>query len=160
MFSGAKKRDSLSSLPWRLFKRTGLFVVGQIPAVIQMAAGALIFRQIIKANRLQTLNDMDNLRKEVVNVDVKVRERLLKDVSVKIKPLVEDMIRPLLDGYFSNTKAFVSEILTNPTYAELLHVADKEIEITQDLHHVFFEGVHVVKKVTSTLTQIELILCS
>jgi hypothetical protein len=64
------------------------------------------------------------------------------------------------DGYFSNTKAFVSEILTNPTYAELLHVADKEIEITQDLHHVFFEGVHVVKKVTSTLTQIELILCS
>lgn len=104
MFSGAKKRDSLSSLPWRLFKRTGLFVVRQIPAVIQMAAGALIFRQIIKANRLQTLNDMDNLRKEVVNVDVKVRERLLKDVSVKIKPLVEDMIRPLLDGYFSNTK--------------------------------------------------------
>jgi hypothetical protein len=64
------------------------------------------------------------------------------------------------DGYFSNTKAFVSEILTNPTYAELLHVADKEIETTQDWHHVFFEGIHVVKKVTYTLTQIELILGS
>jgi hypothetical protein len=87
-----------------LFKKTGLFVVRQIPAAIQMAAGALIFRQIIKANRLQTLNDMENLRKHVLTVDVKVRERLLQDVSVKIKPLVEDMIRPLLDEYFHNTK--------------------------------------------------------
>jgi len=44
MFSSSKKNDTMSSLPWRLFKRTGLFVVGQIPAVMQMAVGAFIFR--------------------------------------------------------------------------------------------------------------------
>jgi hypothetical protein len=54
----------------------------------------------------------------------------------------------------------MSEILTNPTYLDLLHVADKEIESTQDLNHVYFEGMHVIKQVNNDLHQIELMLGS
>ena len=63
------------------------------------------------------------------------------------------------DGYFTNT-GFISEVLNNPTYLDLLHIADKEIETTQDLHHVYLEGVHVIKQVNNGLHQIELILGS
>jgi hypothetical protein len=97
-----KESDTKSKLLWSLFKQTGLFIVKKIPTVIQMATSALIFRQFIKANRIQTLEDMDKLRKHVVNVDMKVRENLLNDVSLQIKPLIEDMIQPLLDRYFSH----------------------------------------------------------
>ena len=63
------------------------------------------------------------------------------------------------DGFFTNS-GFMSEILTNPTYLDLLHVADKEIETTQDLDHVFFEGMHNIKQVNKDLHQIELMLGS
>jgi hypothetical protein len=63
------------------------------------------------------------------------------------------------DGYFTD-KCFVSEILTNPTYLDLLYVADEEIETTQDTHHVFLEGIHVIKQVNNDLHQVELILGS
>ena len=54
----------------------------------------------------------------------------------------------------------MSEILINPTYLDLLHVADKEIETTQDLEHIYFEGMHVMKQVNKELHQIELMLGS
>ena len=54
----------------------------------------------------------------------------------------------------------MSEVLNNPTYLDLLHIADKEIETTQDLHHVYLEGVHVIKQVNNGLHQVELILGS
>ena len=63
------------------------------------------------------------------------------------------------DGYFTNT-GFMSKVLNNPTYLDLLHIADKEIETTQDLHHVFFEGMHIIKQVNKELYQIELMLGS
>jgi|688.fasta_scaffold457036_2 hypothetical protein len=63
------------------------------------------------------------------------------------------------DDYFSNT-GFISEVLNNPTYLDLLHIADEEIKITEDYEHIFFEGIHIIKKVNNNLTQIELILCS
>ena len=63
------------------------------------------------------------------------------------------------DGFFTNI-GFMSEILTNPSYLELLHVADKEIETTQDLEHIYFEGMHVIQQVNKDLHQIELILGS
>ena len=132
MFSSSKKNDTLSSLPWRLFKRTGLFVVGQIPAAMQMAVGALIFRQIIKANRLQTLGDMENLRKQVINVDVKVRDRLLRDVSLKIKPLVEDMIQPLLDEYFNNVKHLQKMALIIDGLKKRLDDGDVKVHLIDD----------------------------
>jgi hypothetical protein len=40
----------------------------------------------------------------------------------------------------------MSDILVNPSYLDLLHVADKEIEITQDFHHLWFEGGHIIKR--------------
>jgi hypothetical protein len=63
------------------------------------------------------------------------------------------------DGFFTN-KGFMSEILNNPTYLDLLHIADKEIETTQDLEHIYFEGMHVIKQVNNDLHQIELMLGS
>ena len=54
----------------------------------------------------------------------------------------------------------MSEVLTNPSYLDLLHVADKEIETTQDLEHIYFEGMHVIQQVNKDLHQIELILGS
>jgi hypothetical protein len=51
-------------------------------------------------------------------------------------------------------------VLNNPTYLDLLHIADEEIKITEDYEHIFFEGIHIIKKVNNNLTQIELILCS
>ena len=56
------------------------------------------------------------------------------------------------DGFFTNI-GFMSEVLTNPSYLDLLHVADKEIETTQDLEHV-------IKQVNKDLHQIELMLGS
>ena len=63
------------------------------------------------------------------------------------------------DEFFSN-KAFVSEILNNPTYMDLLKICDKQIEESNDFHHIFFEGIHIIKKISDNVTQIELILCS
>ena len=62
------------------------------------------------------------------------------------------------DDFSKNT--FVSNILNNPTYNDLLIVADEEIKVKEDYHHIYFEGIHIVKKINNNLTQIELILCS
>ena len=43
---------------------------------------------------------------------------------------------------------------------DLLHVADKEIETTQDLEHIYFEGMHIIKQINTDLHQIELMLGS
>ena len=63
------------------------------------------------------------------------------------------------DGFFSDDM-FISDILTNPTYLQLLHIADKAIETTHDFHHRFFEGVHILKQINANLWQIELMMGS
>jgi hypothetical protein len=55
---------------------------------------------------------------------------------------------------------YISEILINPTYLDLLLEAEKQIETTQDFNHIYFEGVQEIIKVNPNLYQIELILGS
>ena len=43
---------------------------------------------------------------------------------------------------------------------DLLKICDKQIEESNDFHHIFFEGIHIIKKISGNVTQIELILCS
>ena len=61
------------------------------------------------------------------------------------------------DEYFREN-GYISNILINPTYGDLLLEADKQIEATEDFHHVFFEGFSVKKQIGPDLYEIELCL--
>jgi hypothetical protein len=63
------------------------------------------------------------------------------------------------DDFFSE-KGYISKILTNPTYRDLVKIADELIETTGDYHHRFFEGIRIDKEVSSGLFQIEIYLGS
>jgi len=110
MFSSDKKiekqqkQQSSSSLAWGLFKKTGLFIARQIPVAMQMASSALIFKYFIEANRTRIRAEMENLRDQVLNVDLKTRETLLKSISSEIEPMIEKLVRPVLDKHFESTK--------------------------------------------------------
>lgn len=41
------------------------------------------------------------------------------------------------DDYFNNN-AYISTTLNNPSYLDLLKIADEQIKQTGDIHHIFF----------------------
>ncbi len=57
-------------------------------------------------------------------------------------------------------RGYKSKILDNPTYRDLVKIADELIETTEDYHHRFFEGITMVKKKNSNLFEISIILGS
>ena len=57
-------------------------------------------------------------------------------------------------------RGYKSKILENPTYRDLVKIADKLIETTEDYHHRFFEGITMVKKKNSKLSKIQICLGS
>ena len=64
------------------------------------------------------------------------------------------------DNYFTD-KGFVSNILTNPTWRDIMIIANDQIETTKDYHHRFLEGIDEVKIINENgLKQIELSLGS
>lgn len=48
------------------------------------------------------------------------------------------------DGFFGNGKRFTSRALSNPTWLRLCVVANRAINHTGDLHHVYLEGVRYI----------------
>ena len=93
---------------------------------------------------------------ENVDTDQIIPARFLK--ATERKGFGDNLFRDW--RYDKNDQPKSDFVLNNPTYLDLLHIADKEIETTQDLHHVYLEGVHVIKQVNNGLHQVELILGS
>lgn len=50
------------------------------------------------------------------------------------------------DPFFGKGKHFVSGEFTSPTWLQLCWVANEMIHVTGDQHHVFLEGVHLLKE--------------
>lgn len=45
------------------------------------------------------------------------------------------------DDFFGNGDSYESEVIHNPTWAQVLDIANDMIKATGDCHHVFLEGV-------------------
>lgn len=61
---------------------------------------------------------------------------------------------------FGNGEGFMSDILINPTNRQLMYIADKLIEKTEDYHHTFYEGLHIIKEISKDIYEAELMLGS
>lgn len=58
----------------------------------------------------------------------------------------EGKVRVVADDFFGGRRAFRSRVLKNPTWGSLFRVFKTQIKRTQDFHHVFLEGAHVIRK--------------
>ena len=63
------------------------------------------------------------------------------------------------DGYFAKY-GYISDIMINPTWKDIMFIADNQIEATGDYHHVFLEGIETIKEVSNDIYEISLILGS
>ncbi len=52
------------------------------------------------------------------------------------------------DSFFV-INGYTSSILDNPTYMDIFNLLDDIVEITNDYHHTFYEGIHYVNKLTN-----------
>ncbi len=50
------------------------------------------------------------------------------------------------DPHFGKGKNFVSGEYLNPTWIQVCWVANEMIQVTGNRHHIFFEGVHVMRE--------------
>jgi hypothetical protein len=55
------------------------------------------------------------------------------------------------DDEFFKVRGYMSEILINPTWRDLVRIADEIIETTEDYHHTCFEGYTVIKEISPNL---------
>jgi hypothetical protein len=55
---------------------------------------------------------------------------------------------------------YISDVFENPTYLDLLKMADKQIEATGDTDHCFLEGVNINTTLPNGIKQLELRLGS
>ena len=56
----------------------------------------------------------------------------------------DGICRVVADGenFFGCGKGYAGDILSNPTWSEILAQANAQASVTRDLHHVFLEGVY------------------
>lgn len=66
------------------------------------------------------------------------------------------------DDYFGgeDSHAYVSDVLTNPTWGRLYNCAKRSMKCTKDAHHVFFEGVYKGETSPDGVTTLHLALGS
>lgn len=72
-----------------------------------------------------------------------------RDIEKLLKPAIKGRCRFVAeaDGYF-RAKDFCSEVLVNPTWADLLDVLNEQMKATRDYNHVFMEGIMKRRKKT------------
>jgi hypothetical protein len=70
------------------------------------------------------------------------------------------MIYSNKDDFFGNGKRYVSKLLINPTFGEIFKLSDDYIQITEDYHHCFFEGIQVNKEICKDIFEIDIFLGS
>ena len=63
------------------------------------------------------------------------------------------------DGFFK-IRGYMSDILINPTYRDLVKIADEIIKTTEDYHHTFFEEVSIIREISPNLFEISIFLGS
>ena len=61
---------------------------------------------------------------------------------------------------FDGNNGYCSDILTKPTFKDLLKIADAMIECTKDYDHCFFEGVEIKGLTAGEIMEIDLFLGS
>ena len=53
----------------------------------------------------------------------------------------------IVEQYDDESQVYVSDLITDPTYLDILMETDKIPPITGDFHHIFLEGVQICNKI-------------
>ena len=97
-----------------------------------------------------------NLKYNLENVSYGITDEIGKVVDpLTIAFNGKCIVYCLKDEYFK-VRGYISNVLINHSYLDLMIEAEKQIIETEDFHHVLFDGFDIIKEISPNIYEIDL----